>query len=75
LDRRLIRTVQAWGDVLLLWEAMKRADTAGNLTGEGIKDAFETLEDYDIGLGAPPVTFTATDHRPASAINIYIIRG
>ncbi len=74
LEKRLIRTVQAWGDVLLLWEAMKRADTAGNLTGEGIKDAFETLQNFDIGLGAPPVTFTATDHRPASAVNLYIIR-
>jgi branched-chain amino acid transport system substrate-binding protein len=54
---------------------MKRADAAGNLTGEGIKQAFETLQDFDVGLGVPPATYTATDHRPASSINIYIVRG
>jgi len=74
-EKRLVRTVQAWGDVLLLWEAMKRADAAGDLSGEGIRKAFETLENYDLGLGAPPVTFTPTDHRPGSAVNLYIIRG
>ncbi|HLA96862.1 MAG TPA: ABC transporter substrate-binding protein [Anaerolineales bacterium] len=74
-EKRLVRTVQAWGDVLLLWEAMKRADAAGDLSGEGILKAFETLENYDLGLGAPPVTFAPTDHRPGSAVNLYIIRG
>ena len=75
VENRLIRTIQAWNNVLLLWEAMKRADTAGNLTGEGIRQAFETLQAYELGLGSSPVTYTATDHRPASAVNIYIIRG
>jgi branched-chain amino acid transport system substrate-binding protein len=66
-EKRTIRTVQAWGDALILWEAMKRADKAGALNGEGImKKGFETLMDYDIGLGAAPITFTPTDHRPAT---------
>jgi branched-chain amino acid transport system substrate-binding protein len=58
-EKRLIRTVQAWGDALVLWEAMKRADKAGDLTGPGImKKGFETLKDFEIGLGASPITFT-----------------
>jgi branched-chain amino acid transport system substrate-binding protein len=66
-EKRTIRAVQAWGDALILWEAMKRADKAGALDGEGIiKKGFETLRDYDIGLGAAPITFTPTDHRPAT---------
>ncbi|MCK4791690.1 MAG: ABC transporter substrate-binding protein, partial [Desulfobacteraceae bacterium] len=66
-EKRLIRTVQAWGAALLLWEAMKRADEAGDLTGEGImKKGFETLRNFKIGLGASPITFTSTDHRPTS---------
>jgi branched-chain amino acid transport system substrate-binding protein len=65
-EKRLIRTVQAWGDVMILWEALNRADKAGDLSGESIlKNGFETMKDFDIGLGAPPVTFTATDHRVA----------
>jgi branched-chain amino acid transport system substrate-binding protein len=66
-EKRLIRTVQAWGNALVLWEAMKRADKAGDLTGPGImKMGFRTLSNFDIGLGASPITFTPTDHRPAT---------
>ncbi|MEW6669047.1 MAG: ABC transporter substrate-binding protein [Thermodesulfobacteriota bacterium] len=66
-EKRLNRTVQAWGDALVLWEAMKRADKAGDLTGPGImKKGFESLKDFDIGLGASPITFTPTDHRPTT---------
>ena len=67
-SKRLIRTVQAWGDALVLWEAMKRADKAGDLTGPGImKKGFETMRNFHIGLGAGDVTYTSTDHRAATA--------
>jgi len=63
-EKRLNRTLQAWGDALILWEALKRADKAGALTGDGIMEkGFETMRNYDIGLGASPITFTSTDHR------------
>ena len=63
-EKRLNRTPQAWGDTLVLWEAMKRADKAGDLTGEGImKKGFETMRNFPIGLGAGDVTYTPTDHR------------
>ena len=66
-DKRLIRTIQAWGDALITWEALKRADKAGDLTGPGIMiKGFETMREYDIGLGASPITFTADDHRPTT---------
>ena len=66
-DKRLIRTIQAWGDALITWEAMSRADKAGELTGDNIMvNGFETMKDFDIGLGASPITFTASDHRPTT---------
>jgi len=66
-SKRLIRTIQAWADALILWEALKRADKAGDLSGDGIMTkGFETLRNFDIGLGASPVTYTSTDHRPAT---------
>ncbi len=50
-EKRLIRTVQAWSNVLALAEAMKRADKAGKLDGEGIlKEGFETMREYDLEL-------------------------
>jgi len=66
-EKRLNRTVQAWGDALVLWEAMKRASKAGDLTGPGImKKGFETFRNFDIGLGASPINYAPTDHRPAT---------
>ena len=71
-EKRLIRTVQAWGDVMILWEALKRADKAGDLSGESIlKNGFETMTNFEIGLGAPAVTFTSADHRVAGQVPIY----
>jgi len=67
MEKRLIRTVQGWANGIVLWEAMKRADKAGDLTREGImKKGFETMKNFHIGLGAGDVTYTATDHRPAT---------
>ncbi len=75
LESRLIRTIQAWANVLALWEAMNRADKAGDLTGVGIlKKGFETFQGVDVGLGVPPLTYTATDHRIAGKVPIYEIK-
>ena len=74
-EKRLIRTVQGWGDVLILWEALKRADKAGGLSGENIlKNGFETMKNFDIGLGAAMINFTPTDHRVAGIVPIYEIK-
>jgi branched-chain amino acid transport system substrate-binding protein len=72
---RLIRTTQSWAQVLMMAEGMRRADKAGKLNGPGLKEALETLRGWTPGLGLPPVTLTATDHRPGSAIPIYRIKG
>jgi len=73
-ENRMIRTVQGWVQVLMMAEGMRRADRAGKLTGEGIKEALETLREWTPGLGRPPVTVTATDHRPGSVIPIYAMK-
>jgi branched-chain amino acid transport system substrate-binding protein len=73
-QNRLIRTVQSWVDVLLMREALVRADKAGKLNGPGIKEAFETIRDWTPGLGRPPITITPTDHRPGSFIRVYRIQ-
>jgi branched-chain amino acid transport system substrate-binding protein len=73
--RRLNRTTQAWANVLALREALIRADTSGELSGQNImKKGFETFEAVDIGLGVPPLTFTAADHRASGEVNIYQIK-
>ena len=72
VEKRLVRTTQAWANVLALREALKRADTAGDLSGESImKMGFETFDGVDIGLGMPPLTYTVSDHRASGEVNIY----
>ena len=79
MEDRTIRAIQGWVKVLLAAEAMRRADKAGKLNGPGIKEGFETLRDYNLtgvasALGRPPITYTATDHRPGSSVSSYIIK-
>jgi branched-chain amino acid transport system substrate-binding protein len=73
-ENRLIHTVKGWVDVLLMREALARADKAGKLNGPGIKEAFETITDWTPGLGRPPITITPVDHRPGSLIRVYMIK-
>ncbi|WP_319522388.1 ABC transporter substrate-binding protein [uncultured Desulfosarcina sp.] len=71
-EKRTIHTVQAWANALGLAEALKRADKAGDLSGEGIlKKGFETMKGFEVGLGVAPATFTPTDHRSQSEAKIY----
>ena len=75
MEKRTIHTVQGWASALGLAEAMKRADKAGDLTGPGIlKQGFESMKNLEIGLGLAPVSFTATDHRCQTVINVYEYR-
>ena len=72
LEKRTIHTTQAWANALGLAEALKRADKAGDLSGGGIlKNGFETMRNFEIGLGIAPVSFTAIDHRAMSGAKIY----
>jgi len=73
-EKRLVRTIQAWANTLALWEALKRADKSGGLSGENIlKKGFETMRNFDVGLNVPPLSYTATDHRVAGKVPIYEI--
>jgi branched-chain amino acid transport system substrate-binding protein len=73
--KRLVRTIQAWGNVMLLAEALKQADEADDLSGEGIlTKGFETMQGFDVGLGFAPVTYTSSDHRGAHSPRVYVIR-
>jgi branched-chain amino acid transport system substrate-binding protein len=74
-EKRTIHTIQAWSNVLALWEAMKRADKAGALNGEGIlKKGFETMKDFDLGLGGAKLTYTDTDHRVSGTVPVYELK-
>ncbi len=65
--------VRGWTTALVWVEALKRADKAGSLNGEGIKKAMETMSDFNVGGLAPNLTYTPTDHRPSTRTAVYIV--
>ncbi len=67
--------VRGWASATVWVEALKRADKAGKLTGEGVRAALETFKDFDLGGLTSPVTWTATDHRPSTTTAVFIIKG
>ena len=85
-ENRLVRTVQSWVDVLLMREALVKADKAGKLfdkngkdlpqevRGPAMKEAFESIREWTPGLARAPITITPTDHRPGSLVRVYVIR-
>jgi len=66
--------VRGWSYVQVWAEVLRRADKAGQLTGEGVKKAAETLKDFDVGGLTNPVSYTPTDHRPMTKTPIYQIK-
>jgi len=74
VEKRLVRTIQGWSNALALWEALKRADKAGDLSGESIlKNGFETMKGFKLGLGGAPLTYSSSDHRISGQVPIYTI--
>jgi branched-chain amino acid transport system substrate-binding protein len=67
--------VRGWAYARVWAEALKRADKAGQLNGEGVKKAAETLKDFDVGGLTSPVTYTAADHRPSTKTAIFQVQG
>ena len=67
--------VRGWSYVMVWAEGLRRADKAGQLTGEGIKKSLETLKDFDLAGLAAPVTYTPTDHRPTTKVTLYQVQG
>ena len=67
--------VRGWCTALLWQEGLKRADKAGQLNGEGIKKAVETLKDFDMGGLTSNLTYSATDHRGTTKTPIFQVQG
>ncbi|MEW5908358.1 MAG: ABC transporter substrate-binding protein [Thermodesulfobacteriota bacterium] len=66
--------VEGWVNILSVTEALKIADKAKDLTPAGIRKAFEQFRNFDTGGLAPPLTFTATDHRASMAAKVYQVK-
>ena len=63
---------QGWVTMSIMLEGVKRAAAGGGeVTGEGIKAALETLEDFSTGGVTMPVTYNGTDHRGVKGMRVF----
>ena len=67
--------VRGWTYGLVWAEGLRIADKNKQLNGEGVKNALETLRNFDTGGLVPPITYTSTDHRPTTKTTIFVIKG
>ena len=68
---QVMHYIRGYVSMMVLTEALKRADKAGKIDGPSVKAALETLKDFDTGgLTPAKLTITATDHRPSMTVNI-----
>lgn len=64
-----VNYVQGWLTMKVMAEGVKRVD--GDVTGEKLKAALETLKDFDTGGITDKITFSAKSHRGAFATRIF----
>ena len=65
--------LKGWVTVLVLAEGLKRAQRNGGISGPSLKEALETLRNFDTGGLTPPITFTAQDHNPTDQVFIGMV--
>lgn len=65
--------LQGWAFGRIMAEAIRRA--GDDVTGEGIKKAFESMKDYDLGGIGSPLTFSDKDHGGAKKGRVYQVKG
>ncbi|HCU69678.1 MAG TPA: ABC transporter substrate-binding protein [Desulfomicrobium sp.] len=69
-EPQMTHYVRGFVSAMVMCEGMKMAKAAGEVTGESIKAALETMRDFDpMGL-APAVSYFPDDHRPNLSVNI-----
>lgn len=69
-EPQMTHYVRGFVSAMVMCEGMKMAKAKGEVTGESIKAALETMRDFDpMGL-APAVSYFADDHRPNLSVNI-----
>ncbi|MEF3696032.1 ABC transporter substrate-binding protein [Desulfolutivibrio sp.] len=68
---KMTHYIRGFASMLVMAEGLKIAAAKGELTGPAIKEALETLRDFDpMGL-TPPISFFPNDHRPNMSVFIY----
>jgi len=73
-DSHTLSYVEGWATVKLIAEALMKSLPEQGYSRLRVKMAFETFRNFITGGLIPPVTITATDHRPSVESRILLIK-
>ncbi len=62
--------IHGWTCAMVLTEGIRRMETK-KATGENLKDALESMRDFDTGGITPPISFTPEDHLGSKGIKLF----
>ncbi len=71
LDQEGLLYGQGWMTMHLMMEGIRRAAAQGEVTGRAIKEALESLRDFDTGGVTSPITFTPDSHRGTNSMRLF----
>lgn len=74
-EPQMTHYVRGFVSAMVMCEGMKMAKATGEVTGESIKAALETMRDFDPQGLAPAISYFADDHRPNLSVNITAFTG
>lgn len=76
LEEKGLHFTQGWWTMAVMAEGIKRVLDAGKpVTGENIKAALETIQNFDTQGITSPISFSATSHKGNNALRLYQVSG
>ncbi len=66
--------IRGFASMMVMAEGMRLALAKGPLSGKTLKEALETLRDYDPQGLTPKISFLPGDHRPGMAVFLYTVK-
>lgn len=66
--------IRGFASMMVMAEGMRPALAKGPLSGKTLKEALETLRDYDPQGLTPKISFLPDDHRPSMAVFLYTVK-
>ncbi len=70
-EHKMTHYIRGWVSMMVMKEALIRADKSNELNGPGMKKALETLKDFDTQGLTAPITYMADDHRPNMSAKVF----
>ncbi len=76
LEEKGLHYTQGWWTMAVMTEGIRKVlENGDEVTGENIKAALETIQNFSTGDVTSPISFSPTSHRGNNALKLYQVQG